>query len=67
VDHTRALIGRLAKQAAALTTVRSKSLPASTEEDRRAALASLDDNPKASQHPPTRYGRRPYRRGNDSV
>jgi hypothetical protein len=62
VDVRFLVIRQLAKEAAALSTVRSKNLPAATEDDRRAALSSLDDHPKASQHPPTRYGRKPHRR-----
>lgn len=53
------LVCWLAKEAAALTTVKSRSVPLTTEAGRQAAQAALHDPPTpASHHAATRYGRK---------
>lgn len=58
-----ALIAMIGKEAAA-KTVRSGTVPAATPGDREAAVAALAADLRPASHvPPTRYGRKPYRRG----
>ncbi len=55
----------LGKEAAALTrTVRSGTVPVGTREGKDAAAAALKADLKPAAHvAPTRYGRKPYKRG----